>query len=98
MMKSSDNKFEVLADRQSSPVIPIFHPQTGGYGLLLTEEELISLLRIPEVSKARDYHSVVQNLMRMHDLPCIHIAKQPLFPIDAVRRWITDKAKKESMR
>jgi len=73
-------------------------PLVNGCPLLLTEGELISLLRIPEVTKAKDYHNVVQNLMRMHDLPCIHIGKQPLFPIDAVRRWIIEKAKKERTR
>ena len=58
---------------------------------LLTEEELIKFLRIPEVSKANDYHNVIENLKRMHDLPCIHICRQPLYPIEAIRRWIEDK-------
>ena len=55
---------------------------------LMTEEELIRFLRIPEVSKAEDYGNVVANLKRMRGLPCIHISKQPLYPRDAICRWI----------
>ena len=40
-----------------------------GFRELLTEEELILFLRIPEVSKAKNYHFVVENLKRMRDLP-----------------------------
>ncbi len=58
---------------------------------LLTEEELIKFLRIPEVSKARDHHNVIENLKRMHDLPRIHICGKPLYPIEAVKNWIEEK-------
>ena len=34
---------------------------------LLTEEELIRFLRIPEISKANNYSNVIANLKRMHD-------------------------------
>jgi hypothetical protein len=63
--------------------------------LLLTEDELIDLLRIPEVSGAASPHNVIQNLKRMHNLPCIHICKTPLYPLEAVRQWILDKVEKE---
>lgn len=63
--------------------------------LLLTEVEVITLLRIPEVSKATDYRNVIKNLKRIHDLPCIHICKQPLYPLEAIRQWIMQKAEKE---
>lgn len=62
---------------------------------LLTEDELIRFLRIPEVSKAKDHHHVIENLKRMHDLPCIHICKKPLYPFEAVRRWVLEKVRKE---
>jgi len=62
---------------------------------LMTQSELIEYLRIPEVSKADNYDNVIGNLKRMHDLPCIHICKQPLYPIDAVRKWVAEKAEKE---
>jgi hypothetical protein len=62
---------------------------------LLTEEELIRFLRIPEISKAENHHNVIENLKRMHDLPCIHICKKSLYPLNAVRKWIEDKLLKE---
>ena len=65
---------------------------------LMTEEELVVFLRIPKISKAGNYSYVIQNLKRMHDLPCIHICKQPLYPLNAVRKWIDDKVLKEQRR
>ena len=62
---------------------------------LLTEDELIRFLRIPEISKAKNYGNVIENLKRMHDLPCIHMCKKPLYPLNAVRTWIEDKLLKE---
>jgi hypothetical protein len=66
----------------------------GGFTVcpeLLTEEELIRFLRIPEVSKARDHHNVIENLKRMHDLPRIHLCSKPLYPREALRQWIREK-------
>jgi hypothetical protein len=57
---------------------------------LMTEDELIRFLRIPEISKSKDYHNVVENLKRMHDLPRIRICGKPLYPLQAVRKWIED--------
>ena len=57
---------------------------------LLTEDELIDFLRIPEVSRARSYHNVIDNLKRMHDLPRIHICGKPLYPKEAILEWIRD--------
>ena len=65
---------------------------------LMTEEELIRFLRIPEISKAQNHHHVIENLKRMHDLPCIHISNQPLYPLNAVRNWIDEKCKKEKSK
>ncbi len=61
------------------------------YHDLLTEEELIKFLRIPSVSKASDYHNVITHLKRIHSLPCIHICRQPLYPTEAIRKWIEEK-------
>jgi hypothetical protein len=58
---------------------------------LLTEEELIRFLRIPEVSKSKDQHNVIENLKRMRDLPRVHICGKPLYPIQAVRDWIKEQ-------
>ena len=65
---------------------------------LLTEDELIRLLRIPEISKAQDYHNVVAHLKRYHGLPCVHICRQPLYPLEAVVEWIRERAEKELVR
>jgi len=59
---------------------------------LMTEDEVIQFLRIPEISKAANYRHVIENLKRMHDLPCIHICRQPLYPLDSVRNWVKNKA------
>lgn len=65
---------------------------------LMTQAELIEYLRIPEISKTKNYDNVVDNLKRMHDLPCIHISKQPLYPLDSVRKWVTLKVEREQGR
>ncbi len=62
--------------------------------VLMTEPELIQFLRIPEVSKAKNYRNVIDNLKRFHDLPRIHICRQPLFPLEAVLDWIRNKTEK----
>jgi len=66
--------------------------------VLLTKSEVIRLLRIPEISKAEDYDNVIENLMRCHDLPCIHISRQPLFPLESVLEWLKEKVQQEASR
>jgi len=66
----------------------------GGFTVwpeLLTEGELIVFLRIPEISKSHDFHNVIENLKRMHDLPRIHICGRPLYPREAINEWIKKK-------
>ena len=58
------------------------------YPDLMTEQELILFLRIPEVSKAKDYRNVVKDLIRYHDLPRIQICNKLLFPKKAILTWI----------
>jgi len=64
----------------------------------MTEAELVDFLRIPEVSKANNHSNVIENLKRMHGLPCIHLCKQPLYPRNAIRRWVNDKLARENQR
>ena len=91
----STNAFETIA-------APVVLPDgNGGFTPcpeLLTEDEVIRLLRIPQVSKSHNHGNVIANLKRMHGLPCIHICKQPLFPRDAVLTWIEEKVQKEMPR
>lgn len=63
----------------------------NGYPDLLTEDELIDFLRIPRISGSKDYHNVIENLKRMHDLPRIHLCGKPLYPLESVKEWIRDK-------
>ncbi len=77
---------------------PTNNSNGDGFQELMTEEELINFLRIPEISKAENYSHVIENLKRMHDLPCIHLCKIPLYPLAAVRCWIEEKVGKERGR
>lgn len=65
---------------------------------LMTEAELVEFLRIPLITRATDHKHVIENLKRMHGLPCIHISKQPLYWLPAIREWIGEKVKKEQGR
>jgi len=79
----------------NSFVTPAVLPDgNGGFTVcqeLLTEEELVVFLRIPEVSKSKDYHDVIENLKRMHDLPRVHICRKPLYPLEAIKQLIREK-------
>ena len=55
---------------------------------LLTEQELISFLRIPEISRSKDYHNVVEHLKKVRGLPRIHISHKVLYPKKAVLDWV----------
>ena len=68
---------------------------TAGFPELMTEDELVEYLRIPVVSTAKNHSHVIENLKRMHDLPCIHICKKPLYPLSAVHEWVGEKLLKE---
>ncbi len=68
---------------------------TVSFPELMTEIELMHFLRIPDVSHGANPHNVVENLKRFHQLPCIHISRQPLYPLAAVRRWVEEKLAKE---
>lgn len=65
---------------------------------LLKKDELIRFLRIPEISKAQNYHNVSDHLKRYRKLPCIHICRQTLYPRQAVLGWIKEITQKEMTR
>jgi len=67
----------------------------GGFPELMTENELILFLRIPEISKAEDHRHVIEHLKRMRGLPCIHICRQPLYPRRAIMEWVDREAVRE---
>lgn len=61
---------------------------------LMTEDEVIEFLRIPEVTTATNHHNVIYNLNRFRNLPRIHICRRTLFPRDAVLDWINKETVK----
>ncbi len=66
----------------------------GGFGLcptVMTEEELVRFLRIPEISDAINYHHVIENLKRRHGLPRIHLCGKAVYLADSVRQWLQQR-------
>ena len=55
---------------------------------VMTEEELIRFLRIPEISGASNHHHVIENLKRKHGLPRIHLCGKTVYLTDSVKRWL----------
>ncbi len=55
---------------------------------LLTEDELIRFLRIPQVSNSENHHNVIEHLKRYRDLPRIRICNKVLYPTQAILKWI----------
>jgi len=91
----SQNGDDKRPQRQSDfpyPVTPAVLPDgNGGFTPcpeLMTEEELIAFLRIPEVSKSDDHHNVIEHLKRIRNLPRIHICNKTLYPRKAIEKWI----------
>jgi hypothetical protein len=58
---------------------------------VMTEDELIRFLRIPEISSAANYQNVVENLKRKHDLPRIHLCGKAVYLTDSVRQWLQQR-------
>jgi len=72
------------------------HNTTDRFRDLMTEDEVIDFLRIPEVSNGADPHNVIDNLRRQRGLPCLHISRQPLYYRPAIRRWLRAEIEKEA--
>ena len=71
---------------------PVFVPcMEGGfcpYPIVMTEEELILFLRIPEISNAVNHRYVIENLKRRHGLPRIHLCGKTVYLTDSVKAWL----------
>ena len=85
-------------DTQQEPERPKMSDPNCPAPVLMTEAELIVYLRIDVVSTAENLDHVVENLRRMHGLPCIHICRKPLYPQKAVDEWIDEQCEKEKKR
>jgi len=69
----------------------VFPDGKGGYApcpTLLTEDELIRFLRIPEITNAKNHHNVIENLKRAHNLPRIHLCGKTVFLTEAIKEWL----------
>ena len=55
---------------------------------VMTEEELIQLLRIPQISIATNHKHVIENLKRAHGLPRIHLCGKTVYLTDSVKAWL----------
>jgi hypothetical protein len=71
---------------------PAVLPSSDGDFLLcptvMTEEELVRFLRIPEISNATNYRNVIENLKRKHGLPHIHLCGKTVYLTNSVRQWL----------
>ena len=83
-----------INSRTTAALTPASNGPSDAAPELMTEAELICFLRIPEVSKAMNYHNASDNLKRLHDVPRIHICGQPLYPREAILEWIRGKTTK----
>jgi hypothetical protein len=55
---------------------------------LMTEDELIQFLRIPEISNSENYHNVIDNLKRVHGLPRLYLCGKVIYPLEAIKEWV----------
>ena len=55
---------------------------------LMTQDELVRFLRIPEISVAKDQHNVIEHLKRYRRLPRIRLCNKTLYPLNAILDWI----------
>ena len=77
--------------QQSSNLPAILPGPDGGFvpcPSVMTEEELIRFLRIPDISNARNHRNVVENLKRTRGLPRIHLCGKAVYLTDAVKAWL----------
>ncbi len=77
---------------QSSPDLPAVLPGSAGQFVpcptVMTEDELIRFLRIPEISGAKNHRHVIENLKRVHGLPRIHLCGKTVYLTDSVTEWL----------
>jgi hypothetical protein len=80
--------------QEQAELTAILPEPTGAFGpcpIVMTEEELIRFLRIPEVSSATNHHHVIENLKRVHGLPRVHLCGKAVYPTDAVKQWLQQR-------
>jgi hypothetical protein len=58
---------------------------------LMTQNELMRFLRIPEISAAKNENNVIEHLKRFRNLPRIHLCNKTLYPLNAIIAWIDEE-------
>lgn len=76
---------------ESPAILPGPDGTFGPCPTVMTEEELIRFLRIPEISSATNHYHVIDNLKRMHGLPRIHLCGKAVYLADSVRQWLQQR-------
>lgn len=69
-------------------ILPEPNGRFGPCPSVMTEDELVRLLRIPEISTAANHRHVIENLKRVHGLPRIHLCGKTVYLTDSVRQWL----------
>ena len=62
---------------------------------LMTEQELIRFLRIPDISRSKEHHNAIEQLKRFRKLPRIRICNKCLYPLKGVLEWIENETKNQ---
>ena len=75
-------------DAHLPTTLPIPESTLLTWPTLMTEEELIRFLRIPEISKTANHHHVIENLKRVHGLPRIHLCGKTVYLTDSIKQWL----------
>lgn len=78
----------VQKDHGSLAALPGQDSLFTSYPAVMTEEELIRFLRIPDISSSRNYRHVIENLKRTRGLPRIHLCGKTVYSTDAVKSWL----------
>ena len=73
---------------ESTAILPGSDGEFGLCPTVMTEEELVRFLRIPEISRARNHRNVIDNLKRRYGLPRIHLCGKTVYLADSVRAWL----------
>ena len=77
--------------QQQCSLPAILPSQDGGFipcPTVMTEEELIQFLRVPEITNAKNHRHVIENLKRAHGLPRIHLCGKTVYLTDSVKAWL----------
>ena len=69
-------------------ILPGPDGEFGPCPVVMTEEELIRFLHIPEISTASNHRHVIENLKRKHGLPRIHLCGKTVYLTDSVQQWL----------